>query len=177
MGTREMEQPGPESETEVEKYRQRNFTTGRARNGGRWTHGWADRPPSASARLTRPPHLLGKPPTAAAATIKPDSSGPCSPLFSLPPPVTPAIISLVQNELLQLQPRQLCHLGASAGTWWLGPRGMPLWAAVGRRNRGMESRGHQELRHTHTHPSPWAPTKARPPYPASPGGRTPRAFF
>lgn len=45
-----------------------------------------DRPLSAFFRLARSPHLLGKPLTAAAATIKPDSFWPLppSPLLSLP---------------------------------------------------------------------------------------------
>ena len=49
---------------------------------------WLDRQtPSAFSCLARFPHLPGKPPTAAAATIKPDSVWPLppSPLLSLPP--------------------------------------------------------------------------------------------
>lgn len=83
---------------------------------GQMDRGWADRPPSAFFCRAWSAHLLGKVPAAAAATIKPDSSLALATLpFSLPPPITPAIISLVQNELPQLQPRQLFHLGASAG--------------------------------------------------------------
>ena len=111
------------SEMQALKYRRREsqpekLHTREDQKWGQMDHAWADRPPSAFSCLTQSPHLLGKLPAAAAATIKPDSSLALATLpFSHPPPLTPAIISLVQNELLQLQPRQLFHLGASAGTW------------------------------------------------------------
>lgn len=76
-----------------------------------------------SLRLLPVSRLLGKPATAAAATITPDSFWPCRPPLCSPSPIAPAIISLVQNELLQLQPRQLFHPGASTGAGWLDPRG------------------------------------------------------
>lgn len=72
--------------------------------------------------------------------------------FALPPPITPAIISLVQNELLQLQPRQLFHLGASAGAGWLGPRGMPSWTAGGNGNGGGQEGGQAPIKAHPRHP-------------------------
>lgn len=139
-------------------------------------HGWADRPPSAFSCLAQSPYLLGKLPAAEAATIKPDSSSALATFpFSLPPPITPAIISLVQNELLQLQPRQLFHLGANAGAWWLGPRGLPSWLEVGSGD-GVEDRESRRA-WAPTYPSPWAPVKAWPPFPASPGVQTPPPSF
>lgn len=117
LGRRRQQAIGRPSDTGgVKKFRLRN--TGRGRDSQRWAeklhtrkdqkwgqmdHGWADRPSSAFSRLARSPHLPGKLPTAAAATIKPDSSLALAPLpFALPPPITPAIIFLVQNELPQL---------------------------------------------------------------------------
>lgn len=132
-------------------------------------HGWAHRPPSAFSRLTQSLHLLGKLPTAAAVTIKPDSSLALATLpFSLPPQITPVIISLVQNELLQLQPRQLFHLGANAEVWWLGPRGTPFRAAGGVGMEGAEGTGWPRA-WAANHPSPQVPIRAWPPFPSSLG--------
>lgn len=90
---------------------------------------------------------------------------------ALPPPITPAIISLVQNELLQLQPRQLFHLGASAGAGWLGPRGMPSWTAGGNGNGG----GREGVAWSLGTHSPLLPGSHQSSSPTSPGVQTPWA--
>lgn len=140
-GGRRQDNRSPETGTQAEAETQEEGATGDsetspkggARSGDRWTPGWADRPPSSSSQS---PHLLGEPPAAAAATITPDSFWPCLPPPCSPSPIAPAIISLVQNELLQLQPRQLFHPGASTGAGWLNPRGAYVLQGGMRMGRG-----------------------------------------
>lgn len=139
---------------------------------GQMDHGWANRPSSAFSRLARSPHFLGKLPTAAAATIKPDSSWPFAPLpFALPPPITPAIIIF----LVQMSFRSCSPDSCSILEPMLGPGG---WVLEGhppgqQSGWGKVVEGSGSLRAwASTHSSPQTPIKVCLPSPASLGVQT-----